>query len=211
MNEKVKMLPYGISGFVEAKEKNRYCVDKSMYLSKLETAGDFLFLIRPRRFGKSMFLSMMQAYYDMESQDRFDFLFDGMAVHDEPTELKGKYQVMYFDFSQAAAGPGDLETQFHEYCSDQLIRFAQRYEKYYDPGFLEDVKRKAPNSAIQLIYICGRAHDKHIPLYLILDEYDNFTNDVLSEKGQAVYHALTTPRASTGRSSSSTSLISAAY
>ena len=118
MNEKVKALPYGISGFVEAKEKNRYCVDKSMFLSKLETAGDFLFLIRPRRFGKSMFLSMMQAYYNMGSQDRFDFLFDGMAARGGRTGLKGKFQVMYFDFSQAAAGPGDLETQFHEYCSD---------------------------------------------------------------------------------------------
>ena len=69
MNNKVKMLPYGISSFEELREKDRYCVDKSMYLPKLELAGDFLFLIRPRRFGKSIFLSMLRSYYDMESQD----------------------------------------------------------------------------------------------------------------------------------------------
>ena len=191
MNNKVKMLPYGISSFEELREKDRYCVDKSMYLPKLELAGDFLFLIRPRRFGKSIFLSMLRSYYDMESQDRFDTLFDGMWIKDNPTELKGKYQVMYFDFSQAASGEGDLKKQFFEYCSNELIKFAKKYEKYYDADFVENVTRKAPDSAIQLLYICGEAQLKRIPLYLILDEYDNFTNNVLSQEGQAVYHALT--------------------
>ena len=191
MDKKIKMLPYGISGFKELREKDRYCVDKTMYLPKLERAGDFLFLIRPRRFGKSVFLSMMQAYYDIEAQDQFDTLFDGLWIKEHPTELKGKFQVMYFDFSQAVSNIDNLEEQFHEYCSEQLLRFASRYAKYYGDGFYQQVEKRAPKSALQLIYICGQAKDRNIPLYLILDEYDNFTNDVLSEKGQAVYHALT--------------------
>ena len=191
MNNKVKMLPYGISSFEELREMDMYCVDKSMYLPKLERACDFLFLTRPRRFGKSIFLSMLRSYYDMESQDRFDTLFDGLWIKDNPTELKGKYQVMYFDFSQAASGEGDLKKQFFEYCSNELIKFAKKYAKYYDADFVENVTRKAPDSAIQLLYICGEAQLKRIPLYLILDEYDNFTNNVLSQEGQAVYHALT--------------------
>ena len=191
MNNKVKMLPYGISSFEELREKNRYCVDKSMYLPKLELAGDFLFLIRPRRFGKSIFLSMLRSYYDMESQDRFDFLFDGMWIKDNPTELKGKYQVMYFDFSQAVSGVADMENQFYKYCGLKLNSFADTYAKYYGDDFVATVKSLFPDSRSQLIYICEEARMRSIPLYLILDEYDNFTNNVLSQEGQAVYHALT--------------------
>ena len=62
MDKKIKMLPYGISGFKEVRENDMYCVDKTMYLPRMESAGHFLFLIRPRRFGKSLFLSMMHAY-----------------------------------------------------------------------------------------------------------------------------------------------------
>ena len=187
----VKGLPYGIASFEDLRAKDRYCVDKSMYIPKLEDAGDFLFLIRPRRFGKSVFLSMLRDYYDMSSQGRFDRLFDGLWIKDHPTSLKGKYQVIYFDFSQAAVGRGGLEERFHKYCSNQLLRFASRYAAYYDEDFLEEVKRKAPDSADQLRYICGQADDRDIPLYLIIDEYDNFTNNVLNERGEAVYHALT--------------------
>ena len=191
MNNKVKMLPYGISSFEELREKDRYCVDKSMYLPKLELAGDFLFLIRPRRFGKSIFLSMLRSYYDMESQDRFDFLFDGMWIKDNPTELKGKYQVMYFDFSQAVSGVADMENQFYKYCGLKLNSFADTYAKYYGDDFVTTVKSLFPDSRSQLIYICEEARKRNIPLYLILDEYDNFTNNVLSQEGPAVYHALT--------------------
>ena len=191
MDMKVKELPYGISSFEELRNNDMYCVDKTMYLPKMEKAGHFLFLIRPRRFGKSVFLSMMRAYYDMESQDQFDTLFDGLWIKEHPTELRGKFQVMYFDFSQAVSGLNNLEEQFNKYCSNILVTFAMKYEKYYGKYFVEDVRKKAPDAHDQLVYICQMAKLKDIPLYLILDEYDNFTNDVLSEKGQAVYHALT--------------------
>ena len=98
---------------------------------------------------------------------------------------------MYFDFSQATVGKGDLEERFHEYCSDKLISFAIRYQQYYADDFLYEVKRREHNSGAQLRYICDRAKERHIQLYLIIDEYDNFTNNVLNEQGEAVYHALT--------------------
>ena len=191
MDKKIKMLPYGISGFKEVRENDMYCVDKSMYLPRLERAGHFLFLIRPRRFGKSVFLSMMQAYYDIEAQDQFDTLFDGLWIKEHPTELRGKFQVMYFDFSQAVSGLDNMEEQFHKYCALKLNSFAETYAKYYGEDFVAMVKSLYPDSHLQLVYICDQAKKRGIPLYLILDEYDNFTNDVLSEKGQAVYHALT--------------------
>ena len=189
--EGIKNLPYGISNFEDLRTKNRYYADKTKYIPLLENAGDFLFLIRPRRFGKSIFLSMIRCYYDIAQQDSFDELFDGLWIKDHPTEEKGAYQVMYFDFSQATVGRGDLESRFHDYCSDKLISFAIRYQQYYAEDFLSEVKRREPNSGAQLRYICDRAKERRIKLYLIIDEYDNFTNDVLNEQGQAVYHALT--------------------
>ena len=191
MDKKVKELPYGISSFEEVRKNDMYCVDKSMYLPRLEEAGHFLFLIRPRRFGKSVFLSMMREYYDMASQDQFDTLFDGLWIKEHPTELRGKFQVIYFDFSQAVSGLENMEEQFHKYCALKLNSFADTYAKYYGEEFVGMVKSLFPDSHSQLVYICDEAKKRGIPLYLILDEYDNFTNDVLSEKGQAVYHALT--------------------
>ncbi|MDO4165166.1 MAG: ATP-binding protein [Bacteroides sp.] len=187
----VKMLPYGIADFEDLRNKNRYCVDKTMYLPRLEMVGDFLFLIRPRRFGKSVFLSMLRDYYDMSRQDRFDELFKGLWIAEHPTELKGKFQVIYFDFSQASAGIGGLEERFHIYCSQKLIAFARQNAAYYDNDFIEKVGALYPNSSAQLRYICEEAKRKGIDLYLIIDEYDNFTNNVLNEQGQEVYHALT--------------------
>ncbi|MDO4165093.1 MAG: ATP-binding protein [Bacteroides sp.] len=189
--EEVKILPYGIANFEDLRSKNCYCIDKTMYFQKLEDAGSFLFLIRPRRFGKSIFLSMLKDYYDMSRQDCFDVLFKDLWIAEHPTREKGKYQVVYFDFSQASAGNGDLKANFHRYCSTQLNVFATRNARYYDEGFCEEVKAFGTNSAAQLTYICAQAKEKRIPLYLIIDEYDNFTNNVLNEQGQAIYHALT--------------------
>ncbi|MDO4159895.1 MAG: ATP-binding protein [Prevotellaceae bacterium] len=186
----VKMLPYGIANFEDLRRQNRYCVDKTMYIPKMEEAGNFLFLIRPRRFGKSIFLSMLRAYYDISSQSKFDELFGGMWIAEHPTVERGKYQVIYFDFSQAS-GTGDLAENFNRYCSIMLNAFAQQYESFYDEGFRQKVEAFGRDSSGQLIYICNQAKIKGYKLYLIIDEYDNFTNNVLNERGQEVYHALT--------------------
>ena len=71
MEGKIKRLPYGIADFEDLRKQGRYCVDKTMFIPELEDAANFLFLIRPRRFGKSVFLSMLRDYYDMSRQDRF--------------------------------------------------------------------------------------------------------------------------------------------
>ena len=189
---KVKGLPYGISDFTDLRNKGRYYTDKTRYIPTLERTGDFLFLIRPRRFGKSVFLSMLAAYYDLARQDKFDQLFDGLWIKDNPTEEKGQYQVIYLDFSQVSSGQGSLEERFHEYCSDLFIRFAKDYAQYYDgEAFVETIRSMAPNSSRQLRYICKEAKARGHQLYLIIDEYDNFTNNVLNEEGEEVYHALT--------------------
>ena len=188
--EQVKGIPYGVARFEEVREKNRYYVDKTMYLPLLEETSDYLFLIRPRRFGKSVFVSMMQAYYDIAKADRFDELFGGLWIHDHPTPLKNAFQVIYFDFSQAGAGMERLEYTFNDYCAKQLDRFIERYRSYYDEDFFREVK-STTDAANKLRSINGKAQELGYPLYLIIDEYDNFTNVILSEGGKEVFRNLT--------------------
>ena len=189
---RIKRLPYGISDFTDLRRQNMYYADKTQYIPTMEAAGNFLFLIRPRRFGKSIFLSMLAAYYDIARQDKFDTLFDGLWIQQHPTEEKGLYQVIHLDFSQATAGlSGTLKERFDRYCSTMYEVFAEKYASYYDANFVQDVKHRAPDSSEQLRFICKRAKERGNQLYLIIDEYDNFTNNVLNEEGEQVYHALT--------------------
>ena len=185
-----KRLPYGIADFTWIQSQNNYCTDKTMYIPKMEEAGYFLYLIRPRRFGKSVFLTMLQAYYDIEKNDSFHETFKDTWIDSHPTAEQGKYQVLYFDFSKAAAGKDGLEANFNAYCETILDGFAEKYAKYYAPSFFEEFKKKK-DAASKLNLINNRANAMGIKLYLIIDEYDNFTNNILSEEGEAVYHALT--------------------
>ena len=188
--EQVKGIPYGVARFEEVRNENFYYVDKTMYLPLLEDTGKYLFLIRPRRFGKSVFVSMMQAYYDIAKADKFDRLFDGLWIQQHPTPLKNAFQVIYFDFSQAGAGMERLEYTFNDYCAKQLDRFIERYRSYYDEDFFREVK-STTDAANKLRSINSKAQELGYPLYLIIDEYDNFTNVILSEGGKEVFRNLT--------------------
>ena len=188
--EEIKQVPYGVSDFVTVRERNLYYVDKTMYLSLLEQQPDNLFYIRPRRFGKSLFISMLQAYYDKAMTDRFDSLFGGLWVHEHPTSLRGRYQMLYLDFSRVGGDIEQLSARFNDYCSLMLDDFMHTYRDDYPE---ETVKAffETRQMADKLDLIRNSAVRLRIPLYLIIDEYDNFTNIVLNEKGEEVYHAIT--------------------
>ena len=121
----IQRLPYGISDFKQLREENLYYVDKTMYLPVMEDTDNFLFLIRPRRFGKSIFLSMLRAYYDIKERDNFLSLFEGLWIADHPTENRGRFQVMYFDFSRIGGTTDVLERNFDQYCSGVVDNFAE--------------------------------------------------------------------------------------
>lgn len=188
--EEIKQVPYGVSDFVTVRERNLYYVDKTMYLSLLEQQPDNLFYIRPRRFGKSLFISMLQAYYDKAMSDRFDSLFGGLWVHEHPTPLRGRYQMLYLDFSQVGGDIDHLSTHFEEYCKVKLDGFMRKYQNEY-PEVVVKVFFEIQTVSGKLALIRDNAGALRIPLYLIIDEYDNFTNIVLNEKGEEVYHAIT--------------------
>lgn len=188
--EEAKRIPYGVSNFVEVVEQNQYYVDKTMFLPLLEKQPSNLFLIRPRRFGKSIFLSMLRAYYDIAQKEKFQKRFGNLWIGSQPTALQGQYQIAYFDFSRASGGSGSLVENFDRYCSMVMDVFGKSYESYYFPGFAQKMEAQ-PDFVSKLNYLNLQAAEHGVRLYLIIDEYDNFTNVVLNEQGHNVYHAMT--------------------
>lgn len=185
-----KRVPYGVSDFVDIVRRNQYYVDKTMYLPLLEKEADCLFFIRPRRFGKSLLLSMMCAYYDMSMSSRFEELFGHLWIGNNPTPLKGQFQVLYMDFSRIGGGINTLSTDFNSYCNLCIDSFMDTYREYYDEDTVGKIKSFTTCSE-KLNSLNIEARKRSLPLYLIIDEYDNFTNVVLNEHGEKVYMALT--------------------
>ena len=190
MNADYKLVPYGISDFEQVRKENKYLVDKTMFFEKMERAGNFLFLVRPRRFGKSLFLDMLESYYDINQKDNFQELFKGLYVADHPTKEQGEFLVMHLDFSIVGSDLENLYENFNRYLSQRCLLFANKYAAYYPDDFMEYMQREKTGMGM-LNLIHGYSHELRLKLYLIVDEYDNFTNNVLNVKGQQAYHELT--------------------
>ena len=186
----VKEVPYGISDFRTIVEQNIYYVDKTMYIPMLEKQARNLFFIRPRRFGKSVFLGMLHAYYDIRTKDKFQQWFGDLWIGRHPTETQGRYQVLHLDFSQVGGTIEKLEENFNFYLGTELDGFINAYADYYSEETQKKVKT-TDYAGGKLGIIQQEARMKGYPLYLIVDEYDNFTNTVLNELGEDVYWAIT--------------------
>ena len=189
MEQQVKQVPYGVADFATVIEQNLYYVDKTMFIPELEKQPRNLFFIRPRRFGKSMFLSMLYSYYDCTQSHKFQSLFGNLWIGQHPTPLQGKYQVLFLDFSQITGNIDKLETKFNSYLSINLDAFVRQYSEYYQAEMEEILAQEDFEEKMELIFKAAKAHQYH--LYLIIDEYDNFTNVILNERGENVYHAIT--------------------
>jgi hypothetical protein len=190
MSNNFKRIPYGISSFKQVRSENKYLVDKTMFFEKMERAGNFLFLVRPRRFGKSLFLNMLEAYYDINEKDNFEKLFHGLYVADHPTEYRNRYQMLHLDFSRVGSDVEKLSDNFDKYLSLRCMSFAKAYARFYPDGFVEEMER-TEGGIQRLNFINDAAKAAGCALYLIVDEYDNFTNNVLNIQGHEAYHALT--------------------
>ena len=190
MKQNVKRLPYGINDFEAVIEQNQYYVDKTMYLPLLENQPSNIIFIRPRRFGKSIFLSMLHAYYDCSKKEKFQTLFGDLWVGKHPTPLQGRYQVLHLDFSYVGGSIDKLEENFDMYLRVKLDGFMRIYQEFYLTDFKEKFF-KTDSATEKLALLQDETATKGIPLYLIIDEYDNFTNTVLNEQGENVYWAIT--------------------
>ena len=179
-----------MSDFATVMSQNLYYVDKTKFLPELEKQPRNLFFIRPRRFGKSIFLSMLYSYYDCNQKENFEKLFGSLWIGQHPTSLQGIYQVLFLDFSQITGKIEVLEERFNAYLCIKLDSFAEQYAAYYGDKKVQEIKTKTQYAdKMQIIFDAARANQ--FQLYLIIDEYDNFTNVVLNEHGEKVYHAIT--------------------
>jgi len=191
----IKDIPYGISDYELIRGENYYYVDKTPYLQTLKKAGRYLFFIRPRRFGKSLFLSVMEAYYDVFYKDRFEEFFKGTWIYDHPTDEKGSYLVLSLNFSVVEPDVRKMETSFHNHIQDEAVSFIQKYDDYlsncpkknYFAKKIEN-SQSATDILSSLLKLCKEAGQK---LYVIIDEYDNFSNTILSTSGEEAYQKLT--------------------
>ena len=185
-----KKIPYGISDFQLLASDDYYYVDKTRFIEEIEKAPSFLFLIRPRRFGKSLFLSMLELYYDVNTRDQFDALFGKYYIGQHPTPKRNSYLILKFNFSQVNPEPDALMDSFEEHTSFCFDRFNAKYAHLLGEDYMEGYA-KATNAGSRLEYIALCCEQRNLPVYLIIDEYDNFTNVVLSRYGHSRYHDLT--------------------
>ena len=177
-----KRIPYGMMNFVAVRRDDCYYVDKTSYIEKIERANKFFFFIRPRRFGKSLTMSMLQHYYDVNDADKFDMLYKGLYIGDHPTPERNKYLVIYLNFAVVNAELDNYRKALDAHCNIQFDYFCDVYSQYLPNGMKEGLNKK--NGAVdQLDYICTECKKSGQKIYLFIDEYDHFTNKILAEPG----------------------------
>ncbi|CAK0755224.1 hypothetical protein CCP4SC76_2590001 [Gammaproteobacteria bacterium] len=181
--------PYGMSNFTTIIRERYFYQDRTDRIPWLEEAGRQLLFIRPRRFGKSLLLSMLEHYYDLNRAGDFETLFGGLAIGQNPTPLHNQFFVMKWDFSliKAQGEVREIEAAIHRHINDRIINFTGYYAKRLESRAVID-----PNNAISswesvLSAVSATPHK----LYLLIDEYDNFANEVLmTRQGPGHYEAL---------------------
>ncbi len=186
--EDIRPILYGVSDYAELRRRNAWFVDRTAKIRDLE-ATPFAMFLRPRRFGKSLLVSMLHAYYDVNYADRFDELFSGTDIWRNPTEERGRYFILYFNFSAVEKIPSKAQESFNDYTSDWLDAFARTYASRIP----EDVCRRilaAPDCGRKLNALTSGLSGTGAQVYVLIDEYDNFTNTILAEGGLAAYNDL---------------------
>lgn len=176
----MKKIPYGKCNFEDIRLQNMYYVDKSRYIREVEDSSDFFFFIRPRRFGKSLFLSMLENYYDKNRREKFDALFGDLWIGQHPTEQRNSYAVMRLDFSKVSSNLDECEESFNAICYLAYQAFCDYYQNLLPEGSLNMLSKDA-SAVLNFETIVNLCNKQGVSLYLLIDEYDNFTNKVLSD------------------------------
>ena len=175
-----KLLPYGMMNFADIRLDNYYYVDKTSFIPVIEQSDRFFFFIRPRRFGKSLTLNMLQHYYYVRTRDKFDALFGDLYIGKHPTRDRNSYLVLYLNFSGISGELHNYRQGLDAHCNTSFDYFCDIYAEYLPKGIKEVLNEKA-GAVEQLDYLYHQCELAGQQIYLFIDEYDHFTNAILSD------------------------------
>lgn len=169
--------PYGVSDFEKMITNKYFYIDRTDKISLIEDMGEYLLFLRPRRFGKSLLLSMLENYYDVAKAKQFEQLFGHLAIGQNPTPKRNQYFVMNWDFSaiDSTGNAKDIRQRMHNHINGCIKKFRARYK-----GYLDDEIELYPTDALySLQSVFAAIEGTPYKIYLLIDEYDNFANEVM--------------------------------
>lgn len=176
-----KRIPYGMQNFEDVMERDCYYVDKTPFIEKIEESNMYFFFIRPRRFGKSLTLSMLENYYDINKKDKFESLFGKLYIGENPTPERNSYLILHLNFAMISAGLDNYQKGLDAHCNNKFNSFCSRYAYLLPPDIKEEMNQKE-DAVAQLGFLCDKCAEAGLKIYLFIDEYDHFTNQILAHK-----------------------------
>ena len=182
-------IPYGMADFSAIRREGYLYVDKTRFIRDMEN-DRHVFLLRPRRFGKSCWVSILEHYYDRTRKDNFEALFAGTDIGREPTTNRSQYAVLRLNFSAFSKDLSTLQKNFEGHCDIRLRRLLRRNADLFPDELTRDI-RAQPTMGLRLDELFSHADDLGVRLLVLIDEYDNFANTILAGEGEAAYRQLT--------------------
>jgi hypothetical protein len=192
----MKKIPYGISSYEKIQTENYYYIDKTKYIEIIENYGStYHFFLRPRRFGKSLFISMLHHYYDIKQKENFESLFGDTYIGKNPTPTRNTFPVMRFNFSMVKTfgDISEIRTSFLKYIQSEVEYFIDKYNDIFSFSVNDITRLRSSNfedmDILRDLFI--KLRQKNIHSFVIIDEYDNFANNILTEHGEETYTKVT--------------------
>jgi hypothetical protein len=177
--------PYGISDFYQVITEKSFYVDRTEHIRLIEDAGKQLLFLRPRRFGKTFLISMLENYYDVAKANEFEQLFGHLAIGKQPTPKHNQYLVMTWDFSAVSAA-GDEKTiqqTLYRYINKTIKGFSVDYHAWLPI----EIEIEVEDALASFQSLLTAVRQTPYRLYLLIDEYDNFANEVMMDHQASDY------------------------
>ena len=176
-----KRIPYGMQNFEDVIKEDCYYVDKTPFIEQIEESNKYFFFIRPRRFGKTLTLSMLENYYDINKKDKFDEIFGKLYIGQNPTPEHNTYLIIHLNFAEVAAGLDDYKDGLDNHCRLVFNFFCDIYAHIL-PADTKEGLQQEPDAVSKLRFLCQKCQEVGKKIYLFIDEYDNFTNMILAHE-----------------------------
>jgi dipeptidase len=174
-----------MQNFEDVIKEDCYYVDKTPFIELVEESNMYFFYIRPRRFGKTLTLSMLENYYDINKKDKFDEIFGKLYIGQNPTPEHSTYLIIHLNFAEVAAGLDDYKDGLDNHCRLVFNFFCDIYAHIL-PADTKEGLQQEPDAVSKLRFLCQKCQEVGKKIYLFIDEYDYFTNMILAHEEHLV-------------------------